>query len=139
MEILDPDLWNDDGTPKRPTKAYMASLDQAQQAQGGVFAGLVQEDLAAMRVDEPSTSYMNYARIKRETKAARPPEVGDIVHLWDHEQAVCRAAVVTQTEALNHDCELHVFVPRQAAEFWFAVHSETKGDESWHWPCGEGQ
>ncbi len=68
-----------------------------------------------------------------------PDEVGDIVHLWDHELAVCRAAVVTQTEALNHDSELHVFVPRKPAEFWFAVHDESKGDESWHWPCGEGQ
>ena len=133
MEILDPDLWNDDGTPKRPTKAYMDNLKAAQDLEA------VDSTIPAKRIAEQDDAFLNYARVKRETKAARPPEVGDIVHLWDHEQAVCRAAVVTQTEALNHDSELHVFVPRKPAEFWFAVHDESKGDESWHWPCGEGQ
>lgn len=138
MEILDPDLWNDDGTPKRPSKAYMASLDQAQQAQGGAFAGLAQEDLAAMRADGPSTAYMNYARIKRETKAARPPEVGDIAHWWDGEH--CRAAMVMETESFGHGAWLRVHIPNKPFEDWQSDHDEAKETaDSWHWPCGEGQ
>lgn len=129
MEILDPDLWNDDGTPKRPTQEYMQRLDDAQQAQGGAF--------------------LNYARIKREAKAARAPEIGDIVHFWDAESvdgAVCRAAIVMETETFGDGAMLRVHIPHQAFQDWQCDHDENKaltGTEgeplTWHWPCGEGQ
>ncbi len=120
MEILDPDLWNDDGTPKKPSQEYMQRLDEAQQ--GEVF--------------------LNFARIKREAKAARGPEVGDIVHFWDDESACCRAAIVLETESFNHNAELRVHIPREPYADAYAVHDENKngaGEGTWHWPCSEGQ
>lgn len=118
MEILDPDLWNDDGTPKRPTQEYMQRLDDAQQAQGGAF--------------------LNYARIKREAKAQRSPEVGDIVH-WYDERGVCRAAIVMETESFTDNAELRVHIPKEPYVDAYADHDENKSDNTWHWPCGEGQ
>lgn len=118
MEILDPDLWNDDGTPKRPTKAYMDSLEQAQSGADGAF--------------------LNYARIKREAKQERGPEVGDIVHAYS-EEGVCRAAIVLETSSFTHTAELRVHIPHKAFEDWAADHDENKSDLTWHWPCGEGR
>lgn len=121
MEILDPDLWNDDGTPKRPSKEYLESLDQAQTGSADAF--------------------MSFARMKRETKAERPPEVGDIVHYWD--DGVCRAAIVMETETFGHGAMLRVHIPGQNFQDWQCDHSETKGvddeNQTWHWACGEGQ
>jgi hypothetical protein len=120
MEILDPDLWNDDGTPKRPSKAYMESLATAQAGDAGVF--------------------LNYARVKRETKAARAPEVGDIVHFWGNDEGKCFAAIVLETTAFSHDAELRVHIPHKPFEDWFCVHDEGRGEANgFHWPCGEGQ
>jgi hypothetical protein len=119
MEILDPDLWNDDGTPKRPSKEYMERLEQAQSADGGAF--------------------LNYARIKRDARAARSPEVGDIVHWWDVEDATCRAAMVMETESFGDGALLRVHIPHEAFQDWQCDHDENKGDGTFHWPCGEGQ
>lgn len=119
MEILDPDLWNDDGTPKRPTADYMKRLDEAQTTDGGAF--------------------LNYARIKREAKAQRAPEVGDIAHFFDVRSATCRAAIVMETSSFEHDAWLRVHIPNEPFEDWQAEHDEAKGPNSWHWPCGEGQ
>lgn len=120
MEILDPDLWNDDGTPKKPTTEYMQRLDEAQQEQGGAF--------------------LNYARIKREARAQRGPEVGDIVHFWGNEEGKCFAAIVMETASFSHDAELRVHIPHKPFEDWFSVHDEERSEAAgWHWPCGEGQ
>lgn len=127
--MLDPDLWNDDGTAKAPTQERMDTLEELQSGESGAF--------------------FNYARIKRDAKAERPPEVGDIVHFWGGGQ--CRAAIVIKTETFNHNCELNVFFPRELVEqgeefvrkeseqFWYADHDEGRVAETWHWPCGEGQ
>lgn len=135
MEILDPDLWNDDGTPKRPSKEYMERLDAAQRDVG-----------IAAETGDPAlaVSYLSYARIKREAKAARSPEVGDIVHAWTGE--TCRAAIVMETDSFGDGALLRVHVPkyRGPAEGMF-VDLETPHDEdkefsdTWHWPCGEGR
>lgn len=118
MEILDPDLWNDDGTPKKPSAEYMQRLREAQSGDAGVF--------------------LNFARIKREAKAQRPPEVGDIVHWWDGEQ--CRAAMVMEAESFDHGACLRVHIPHKPFEDWQCDHDEGKDTaDSWHWPCGEGQ
>lgn len=134
MEILDPDLWNDDGTPKRPSKEYMERLDQAQQDQGGAFAGL--PDVVVQTTD----AYMNIARIRREAKAQRSPEIGDIVHWWDEKGAVCRAAMVMEIESFGDGALLRVHIPHESFQDWQCAHDEDKEfSGTWHWPCGEGQ
>lgn len=139
MEILDPDLWNDDGTPKRPTKAYMDGL-AAIQAHGEGLMRVVDTttpvDAAEKQIVD--SSFMNFARIKRETKAARSPEVGDIVH-WYDERGVCRAAIVMETESFTDNAELRVHIPKEPYVDAYADHDENKSDNTWHWPCGEGQ
>lgn len=87
-------------------------------------------------------AFLNYARIKQEAKAARAPEVGDIVHYWDDENSKCRAAIVMETEAFNDNAELRVHIPHETYADAYAVHDETKagaGEGTWHWPCGEGR
>jgi hypothetical protein len=125
MEILDPDLWDDDGTAKKPTQEYMKNLEEAQVEAQATF----------------SESYLNYARIKREAKAARSPEVGDIVHFWAG--GPCRAAIVMEAESFSDVATLRVHIPNEPFQDWTVDHNEDKaseGDEfSWHWPCGEGQ
>lgn len=137
MEILDPDLWNDDGTPKKPSAEYMENLKVAQRLEA------IDPTTPAKREAEQREAYMNYARIKREAKAQRAPEVGDIVHAWDGTEGACRAAMVMETSSFNHNAEIRVHIPRKPYEDWFAVHAETNREEypegSWHWPCGEGQ
>lgn len=122
MEILDPDLWNDDGTPKRPSKEYMQRLEDVQSIDGGAF--------------------LNFARIKREAKAQRGPEVGDIVHFWDEQNVACRAAIVMETESFGDGAMVRVHIPHESFQDWQCGHDEDKRVEnlpSWHWPCGEGQ
>lgn len=120
MEILDPDLWNEDGTPKKPSKEYMESLAVAQSGDDGAF--------------------INFARIKREARSQRPAEIGDIVHFWHHEHSACRAAIVMETGSFGHDATLRVHIPNKPFEDWHVDHDETKrADQGWHWPCGEGQ
>lgn len=135
MDILDPDLWNDDGTPKRPSQQYMRRLEEMQDLEA------VDPETPKKRAAEQREAYLNYARVKRETKAARPPEVGDIVHFWDStdERNGCYAAIVIETSSFEHDAHLHVFVPGRAYEDWQSAHSEDKEELTWHWPCGEGQ
>lgn len=128
MEILDPDLWNGDGTPKRPSKQYMQRLQEAQDAEA------VDPDTPDKRAAEVAEAYISYARLRRVAKQERIPGVGDVVHLWDDEQTRCRAAVVTEVDPFGDSCELHVFVPRKPSEFWYAAHDEDKGAETWHWP-----
>lgn len=117
--MLDPDLWNDDGTAKQPTQERMDTLEELQAGEGGAF--------------------FNYARIKRDAKADRPPEVGDIVHFWDDEKARCRAALVMETEPFGHGACIRVHVPNEAFQDWQADHDEGRTADTWHWPCGEGQ
>lgn len=135
MEILDPDLWNDDGTPKRPSQQYMRRLEEAQDLEA------VDPETPKKRAAEQREAYLNYARVKRETKAQRPPEIGDIVHFWS--EGTCYAAIVMETEAFSHGANLRVHVPNQPFQDWQVDHNEVKegdgNDFSWHWPCGEGQ
>lgn len=143
MEILDPDLWNDDGTPKRPSQQYMRRLEEMQDLEA------LDPETPKKRSEELREAYINYARVKREAREARPPEVGDIVHFWDAEStggAVCRAAIVMETESFGHGAMLRVHIPHQAFQDWQCDHDErkvltdTEGEPlTWHWPCGEGQ
>lgn len=136
MEILDPDLWNDDGTPKRPTRAYMENLEIAQHLEA------IDPETPMKRAQEQSEAYLNYARIKREARANRAPEVGDIVHFWGGGEALpsrCFAAIVMEAEAFSDAATLRVHVPHQAFMDYHVDHDEDKGNNTWHWPCGEGQ
>lgn len=134
MEILDPDLWNDDGTPKRPSKEYMKRLQEAQDLEA------VNPGTPVKRQAELDEAYLNYARIKSQAREQRSPEVGDIVHYWDNEKARCRAAIVMETDAFTDGAELRVHIPHKPFEDWYCVHDEGRGEAAgWHWPCGEGQ
>lgn len=132
MEILDPDLWNDDGTPKRPSKEYMQRLQEAQDAEA------LDPETPGKRQRELDDAFLNYARIKREARAQRSPEVGDIVH-WYDERGACRAAIVMETYSFNDTAELRVHIPKEHYADAVADHDESKSDNTWHWPCGEGQ
>lgn len=117
-------LWNEDGTPKRP--------DPTQYGDPEKYAQTPFADLAA------DQEYLNFARIKREAREQRSPEVGDIVH-WFDEKGVCRAAIVTETDSFSDTAELRVHIPREPYADARADHDEGKSDNTWHWPCGEGQ
>lgn len=118
MEILDPDLWNDDGTPKRPTAEYMQRLEAAQSG-----------------ANQP---FLDYAAAKREAASLRPPEVGDMVHFSDDDEAPCRAAIVMESE--GHVATLRVHIPHHPFGDWEADHDESRVTEAtWHWPCKEGR
>lgn len=133
MEILDPDLWNDDGTPKRPTADYMKRLSEAQHLEA------VDPETPFKRAAEVNEAFVNYARIKRDAKAQRSPEVGDIVHFWDDEHARCRAAMVMETDPYSDGATLRVHIPHEFFQDWECSHDEDKSGDTWHWPCGEGQ
>ncbi len=145
MDILDPDLWNDDGTPKRPSKEYMASLDAVGtfQAHAEELQRLVDETITVSTSEKPviqasNGSYLNYARLRREAKAARSPEVGDIVHFWTGE--VCRPAIVMETDSFGDGALLRVVIPADASCDEQTQHDEEKEFQgTWHWPCGEGR
>lgn len=140
MEILDPDLWNDDGTPKRPSKAYMEGLEVVQGFTDGLMK-VVDATQPVERSDKPVKStgeaFMNYARVKRETKAARPPEIGDIVHFWS--EGTCYAAIAMEIASFSHEATIRVHVPHEAFRDQRVDHDEDRGHDTWHWPCGEGQ
>lgn len=133
MEILDPDLWNDDGTPKRPSKVYMDGLNEAQHLEA------LDPETRAKRDAELAEAM----RLYRITAAKeRAPEVGDIVHFWGGEK--CRAALVMETE--GHSATLRVHIPNASFQDWTVDHDEEEwkfdqGDPMffWHWPCGEGR
>lgn len=133
MEILDPDLWNDDGTPKRPSQQYMRRLEEMQDLEA------LDPETPKKRAEELREAYINYARVKREAREARSPEVGDIVHYWDGLLATCRAAIVMETDSFSDAATLRVHIPNEAFQDWHVDHSEGKDRDTWHWPCGEGQ
>jgi hypothetical protein len=133
MEILDPDLWNDDGTPKRPSRAYMQRLHEAQMDEA------LDPATPAKRQAELDDAFLNYARIKKMAREERSPEIGDIVHFFEGDHAACRAAIVMEVEAFSDGANLRVHIPRGPFQDWQADHDEAKGDDTWHWPCGEGQ
>jgi len=142
MEILDPDLWNDDGTPKRPSKEYMDGLAVIQAGYEGLakIADSTQEvHVTDKPVVQADSAYINYARIKRQARESRAPEVGDIVHFWDSEKIRCRASIVMETDPFSDAATLRVHIPHEAFQDWHADHSEDKTQDTWHWPCGEGQ
>lgn len=117
-------LWNKDGTPKRPDSAEYGDPEKYAQAP---FADLASKE-----------GYLNFARIKREARAQRAPEVGDIVHFWNHD--TCYAAMVMETESFGDGACVRVHVPHKAFEDYQSAHDEDKEFiETWHWPCGEGQ
>jgi len=143
MEILDPDLWNDDGTPKKPSQEYMKRLEENpvfQQFTEGLakIAESTTEVIATGEVVQGDVGFFSYARIRREAKAARSPETGDIVHFWDGEQ--CRAAIVMETSSFSDDATMRVHIPHKPFEDWTSEHDEDKDlAGTYHWPCGEGQ
>lgn len=112
MEILDPDLWDDDGNAKKPTQEYMDGLEEIQ----AVDPRWVED-------------------LRVETLNLRAATVGDIVHFWDHENGVCRAAIVMEADPMGHTAELRVHIPRRPFEDWAVDHNENRGENTWHWPC----
>ena len=82
-----------------------------------------------------SASFLNYARARRTDKEERDAVIGDSVHLWDAE--ACRAAIVTDDPELD-SVWLSFLMPGETS--WRPVkdvrHDETKGEMTWHWPCG---
>lgn len=130
MEILDPDLWNDDGTPKRPSQEYMRRLEEAQDLEA------VDPETPLRRLAEKRDAYISYVRAQREFKNKTPASLGDIVHFWYG--TGCAAAIVVETEALTHAVTLHVFIPHEASQHWHCDHDELKADkDTWHWPESE--
>lgn len=129
MQILDPDLWNDDGTPKRPTKKYMESLKEAQDLEAA------DPETPRKVAAEKAEAFISYARAKREALENTPATLGDVVHFWDGDR--CRAAVVIETETFTDACTLQVFIPHEAAQCWVVDHNEDKVPESWHWAESE--
>lgn len=123
-------LWNEDGTPKRPDPEQYDDPEKYAQAP---FADLVADTAA-------KEGYLNYARIKRQAKGLRSPEVGDIAHWWDQDHATCRAAIVMETESFGDGALLRVHIPHESFQDWQCSHDEDKEfSGTWHWPCGEGQ
>lgn len=120
MEILDPDLWNDDGTPKRPSRQYMESLNEAQ-----MIEAMDPEVIARRQKENEEAFVLSRKRLLAETA----PVVGDVVHFWDGEH--CRAAIVMEIE--DHEATLRVHIPNKPFEDWTAGHDEGKSDDSWHW------
>lgn len=98
-------LWNEDGTPKRPGVDYTP-------------------------VD--TRAFLESAQ--RAAREKTPPDVGDVVH-WYDERGACRAAIVMETEALSHNCELRVHIPHEPYADAYADHDEARSDNTWHWPC----
>lgn len=135
MEILDPDLWNDDGTPKRPSQQYMRRLEEAQNLEA------LDPETPKKREQELNDSYISYVRAQREFKENTPASVGDIVHFWggkeDPAHDHCFAAIVMEVETFSHAATLRVHVPHAAFMDWHCDHDEDKGHDTWHWPESE--
>lgn len=123
--MLDPDLWNDDGTPKRPSKQYMDSLEVMQTLEA------VDPTLPARRAEEQHQAFLSYVAAKRELREHQAPAVGDVVHFWDDEKARCRAAMVMEIE--GHVATLRVHIPHEAFQDWEADHDEDRRANTWHW------
>lgn len=130
MEILDPDLWNEDGTPKKPTSEYMQRLDEAQRG-GEVFARLAQEEPNA----ELAQAYAEHARLRQQARTTTPASMGDIVHFWDDSKARCRAAMVLETEPFSEAVTVRVHIPHEADQDWVCDHDENQAPNTWHWSC----
>lgn len=131
-----PDIWNEDGTPKVPDPAKYGDPEKYAQTP---FADLGADGWAHAN----QSTYLNYARIKREARAQRSPEIGDIVHFWggkeDPAHDHCFAAIVMETETFTDTATIRVHVPHGAFMDWRVDHDEDKGHDTWHWPCGEGR
>lgn len=122
MEILDPDLWNDDGTPKRPSQQYMRSLEEAQDLEA------LNPEIEALRAEERRQAMARYrTQLLMDTK----PTIGDVVH-FRQADGVCRAAIVMEIE--NHVATLRVHIPHEPFQDWEADHSESLSGGTWHWP-----
>jgi len=112
------ELWNEDGTPKRPVPP---DTDDA-------FREIVQSESKAHEQE----AFLTYVKAKQEFKRNTPPTIGDVVHFWDGQR--CMAAMVAETEQYTHACTAHVFVPREACQWWHVDHDEAKEtDNTWHW------
>lgn len=127
MEILDPDLWDDDGKARKPSQGYMESLEQAQALEA------LDPEIEARRAAEEAAAL-------KEFKKTLAPTVGDIVHFWGGEK--CRAALVMEAE--DHLATLRVHIPNASFQDWTVDHDEEgwkfdQGDPmySWHWPESE--
>lgn len=123
MEILDPDLWNDDGTPKVPSQQYMRRLEEVQDLEA------IDPETAEKRAAEQAEAMRLY---RAQSQMQTAPVIGDVVHFWDDENARCRAAIVMEIE-VGHVATLRVHVPHEAFQDWTCDHDEDKGQNTWHW------
>lgn len=125
---MNPDLWNEDGTPKRPDPAeYDTSALYAQTP----FANLVVPEYEG---EDDARTYVNYARLRAQAKVNTPAGIGDIVHYWHDDE--CYAAIVTRDAVLD-DSSDGLFVFSDLANMSGTVkarHNEFKGRDTWHWP-----
>jgi hypothetical protein len=138
--VRDPNIWNADGTPRRPRAvgrdgeyleedATTSVLPFADFALGGI---VVPEGRGREEIEEQNAIFMK--KLRRQAMTNRGPAIGDIVHFWDGD--ACVAAIVTETGDMAEDGDyLTVFQPRQQAGWSVAVlHDEDKPHGTWHWP-----
>jgi hypothetical protein len=119
------EIWNEDGTPKRP---------EPNQGAEHAFADLAMADKSTNR-----ELYLSYARIRAEALANQPASVGDMVHVWTN--GLCRAAIVTQTSVFDDEIHVSVFVPGELTvqPLRDVAHDEKKSGyaPTYHWPESE--
>lgn len=136
---MNPNLWNEDGTPKRPdTNPYDTSALYAQTPFANLVVPEADEDgmitIPRHEGEDDARTYVNYARLRAQAKVNTPAGIGDIVHYW-HDDA-CYAAIVTRDAALD-DSPDGLFVFSDLANMSGTVkarHSESKRRDTWHWP-----
>lgn len=113
------EIWNEDGTPKRP---------EPDQGTEHAFADL------GINNGTNGELYLSYAKAREEAMKNTPATVGDIVHFWSGEK--CRAALVIESDhilAPERKWLLRVFVPGFGSEDVATSHDEGKKTGTWHW------
>lgn len=130
---MNPDIWNEDGTPKLP-----GPRDRSDETMpfADLTADQIKRGSLAYRSDseEERDAYVNYAKLRAEAMANQPATVGDVVHYWDSER--CIAAIVTEAGVFDGDPDqLHLFFPGGPGSTTAAgAHNEGKVEDTWHWP-----
>lgn len=132
---LDPDLWNDDGTAKKPSQEYMERLGEHPVFEEYVtrMAEIVESTSEVHVTDKSVVVDAGEAFIAFQA-GNKTAAIGDVVHFWDGE--TCRAAIAMEVE--GHTATLRVHIPHQPFEDWEADHDETRENAgTWHFTWGQ--
>lgn len=128
---MNPDIWNDDGTPRLPEMPNEL-IDQHP------FADLAMDH---RETQEPGTYEVGIesnavfmAKLARKAKARATPGVGDVVHWWDGQR--CVAAIVVETAMFEGESDVLTTFPPDGGFMAQGVgqHDEDKAVSTWHWP-----